>query len=412
MILTLVLALQSATGSPTSITVRDGDRTVSVPIVFTKSGSMVRADQIASPLGGVVRKIADDRYTVSVAGALLELTRDAPFVRVGRQVFPIPTAPAMRGVELYLPLALVTDVLPRVATGLMYDASVGELRRFVPRVSARTPAADSARASDPLLVVGPSRAPPVAVPNKPRAVRRHIVVVDAGHGGPDRGMSGPIGSREKIHEADVTLQVARRVREELRARGIDVVMTRLTDTLIALSDRGKIANRAKGDLFLSIHVNAANPRWRDPGAARGFETYFLAEARTEDAKRVEEMENEAVKYEADSGNNAGDPLSFILTDMKQNEHLRESSELAVVVQRALGRVHPGADRGVKQAGFRVLVTAYMPAVLVEIGFGSNPAEARFIAGTDGQQVLARSIAEATVAYLARYDRRSATGSAP
>ena len=166
--------------------------------------------------------------------------------------------------------------------------------------------------------------------------------------------------------------------------------------------------RSGGDLFISVHVNAANPTWRDPGAARGFETYFLAEAKTEDARRVEHMENEAVQYE-DAPSNLGkdDPLSFIFSDMIQNEHLRESSDLADVIQRRLGRIHPGPSRGVKQAGFRVLVTAYMPAVLVEIGFGTNAREAAFLQAADKQSTIANAIADAAMEYLQRYDRRVA-----
>ena len=171
-------------------------------------------------------------------------------------------------------------------------------------------------------------------------------------------------------------------------RGVNVVMTRSTDTLIALSDRGRIANAKKGDVFVSIHVNAANPNWKQPGAARGFETYFLSEARTEDARRVEAMENEVVKYEIASDVGANDPLSFIVHDMEQNQHLRESSELAATVQRSLAKMHPGPNRGVKQAGFRVLVTAFMPAVLVEIGFGTNDAEARYLRDPKRQREIA------------------------
>ena len=104
----------------------------------------------------------------------------------------------------------------------------------------------------------------------PRA--RQLVVVDAGHGGPDRGMKGTTTSRKQVHEADITLSVARKLRDALVSRGVDVLMTRNTDTLIALRDRGRIANEAEATLFLSIHVNAANPRWRNPRSARGFET--------------------------------------------------------------------------------------------------------------------------------------------
>jgi N-acetylmuramoyl-L-alanine amidase len=95
--------------------------------------------------------------------------------------------------------------------------------------------------------------------------------------------------------------------------------------------------------------------------------------------------------------------------MIQNEHLRESSDLADVIQRRLGRIHPGPSRGVKQAGFRVLVTAYMPAVLVEIGFGTNAREAAFLQAADKQGMIANAIADAAMEYLQRYDRRVAGG---
>jgi N-acetylmuramoyl-L-alanine amidase len=186
---------------------------------------------------------------------------------------------------------------------------------------------------------------------------------------------------------------------------VDVLMTRTADTLIALDDRGRIANDAGADLFLSIHVNAANPRWRNPRSARGFETYFLAEAKTEDEQRVAEMENESMRFEVDVQTTPGDPLSFLLSDMMQNEFLRESSTLAATIQGGLKQVHPSTDRGVKQAGFRVLITAHMPAVLVELGFGSNATEVRWLSSARGQQALARAIADATIRYLDDYDRR-------
>jgi N-acetylmuramoyl-L-alanine amidase len=234
---------------------------------------------------------------------------------------------------------------------------------------------------------------------------RALVVVDAGHGGPDRGMKGTTTARRLVHEADITLAVAKKLRAALIARGIDVVMTRTTDTLIALRDRGRIANEADATLFLSIHVNAANPRWRSPRSARGFETYFLSDAKTEDDRRVAEMENEADRF-LDDGAEPGDPLAFVLSDMVQNEYLRESSELATTIQSSLRPVHPsGADRGVKQAGFAVLIAAHKPAVLVELGFGTNAAEATWLASSRGQESLADAIAVATGKYLEDYRRR-------
>ena len=253
---------------------------------------------------------------------------------------------------------------------------------------------------------GARLARPAVASAKPARAR---VVVDAGHGGRDPG--APLRGTS-IHEKDVALQVALHLGDVLKSRGVEVVYTRTRDTLIALSDRGRIANDAKGDLFISIHVNAANPRWKDPASARGFETYFLAAAKTEDAKRVEEMENEAVRFETDSAIPSGDPLSFILSDMMQNEHLRESADLAEIVQRHLRSVHRGPDRGVRQAGFRVLNNAFMPAVLVELGFGTNPDDAAFLTTSARQRALASAVADATMEYLERHQARIGGGPAP
>ena len=239
-------------------------------------------------------------------------------------------------------------------------------------------------------------------PAKPR------VIIDPGHGGRDPG--APMRN-SALREKDIALQVALKVGDALRARGVDVYYTRVKDTLIALHDRGRMANQAKGDVFISIHVNAANPGWRNPDAARGFETFFLAEARTEDARRVEEMENESVRFESDAQVNQNDPLSFILSDMMQNEHLRESSDLAEIVQKHMNGAHPGPDRGVKQAGFRVLVSAFMPAILVELGFGTNPDDAAYMSNPSKQRLMARAIADATREYLERHQRRVGGGSA-
>src|SRR5207253_6650928 len=121
------------------------------------------------------------------------------------------------------------------------------------------------------------------------------------------------------------------------------------------------------------------------------------------------MENESARFESADNVVSGDPLSFILSDMQQNEHLRESADLADVVQRHLGQVHPGPDRGVKQAGFRVLVTAFMPAVLVEIGYGTNAAEAKYLSDRRHQAEIASAIADAAAEYLRRYERRVGAG---
>jgi N-acetylmuramoyl-L-alanine amidase len=322
-----------------------------------------------------------------IVGAPFTLVLDAPYFRFGDRLYVLAGAPYVAGDSLFVPLQLAVEYLPRLLSGrYRFDAGRSRLEELA------APAGAAAPAASPL----PARAGP------------RIVAIDAGHGGPDVGMVGPIGARPFLREKDVTLAVARAVADELARRGIRGVLTRTRDTLIALRDRGRIAGADSADLFVSIHVNAANPRWRDAKGARGFETYYLAEARTEDARRVERMENESVRFETGEDTPQGGAIGFILNDLAQNEHLRESSQLADLIEASLERSHPSENRGVKQAGFAVLATSFMPAVLVEVGFGSNPDEARFLTGAAGQRRVARAIAEGIQRYLAEYERRVAT----
>ncbi|HXE58120.1 MAG TPA: N-acetylmuramoyl-L-alanine amidase, partial [Gemmatimonadales bacterium] len=232
----------------------------------------------------------------------------------------------------------------------------------------------------------------------------HVVTIDPGHGGVDPGNPGlyfPRGMREK----DVTLAIGRLLRDALRRRGVGVVMTRDRDTLIDLHDRGAFCTQ-RCDLFVSLHVNSLARR-RGYTAHRGFETYFLAEARTEDAARVERMENEAIRFEAPKAAEVSTGgLDFILKDLQLNEYLRESARVAELIQAHLARVHPGGDRGVKQAGFLVLTTARRPAVLVELGYSTNPEDAKILTTRSSQRALAEAIADAVVAYLLEYERKT------
>jgi N-acetylmuramoyl-L-alanine amidase len=348
-------------------------------------------------------------YTIEVWGGKVQLESGATTIRVGDQIRPLAAAPTVRNGALLLPLQVVSEVFPALLPNIRWDVANARLVLFT-SVASKKPSTSQTRAvvvesEDAVCVPSfvPARGGRLrAVPAK---TRRHLVVVDAGHGGVDNGMTGPIGGGPKIYEKNITLAVAKRLGAQLEARGVDVVYTRTTDTLIALDDRGRIANKTQGDLFISVHVNAANPNWKSPGGARGFETYFLSEARTEDAKRVEHMENDAARFETVQTVDRDDPLSFILSDMQQNEHLRESSELAETIQAKLGHMHPGPSRGVKQAGFRVLVTSFMPAVLVEVGFGTNPREAKFLSDPSQQDALAKAIADGAMDYLAKHDER-------
>ena len=436
---------------PDGLHVRTGNRDAVVPWVTSNGARFLSLATLAHALGGAVTTDARGS-TLDACGVLSRFIVGQKMVDLGSAGVEQLSAAVTRGgiSGTLVPADFVTDILPRYGTGIVWDPDEKELRRFstyarrapspiatppiatppvAPSTEARSDVARTTQApptssgSDgpvlrpdadarPVSIGGESRSggtarstpPPSGGPRRVRSV-----VIDAGHGGPDNGMSGVSLAGTRVYEKQITLAVALRVADELRAQGVTVYLTRSRDTLIALSDRGRIANNKRADLFVSIHVNAANPGWRDATAARGFETYFLAEAKTEDESRVERMENEAVKFETGANAPKGDPLSFIINDMAQNEHLRESSDLASEVQRRLRAMHPGTDRGVKQANFAVLRGSFMPAILVEVGFGTNRQEASYLTTQSSQLELARAISSATVEYLGRYERRVGGG---
>jgi N-acetylmuramoyl-L-alanine amidase len=349
-------------------------------------------------------------YRIALGDNKLEVVEGVPFLRADATIVPM-TLPALRsGNTFLLPFQVVTSLLPRFASGFFYDRGVRELRIFTTVARHYPPPPPTASVDVPPSAGSAGNTPsPTRARSLRRGGQRYLVVVDAGHGGPDPGMTGPIGGGPRLVEKEITLSVAKLLAQELRNDGVDVLMTRTTDTLIALSDRGRIANRNKGDVFVSVHVNATGSRGSAAARERGFETYFLAEAKSEDALRVERMENEAVRFETGAYAPKGDPLSFIINDMAQNEHLRESNDLAETIQQGLKTFHPGPSRGVQQANFAVLRGSYMPAVLVEIGFGTNPDEAEYLSDYSNQRQIASSIARSVLDYISHYEARVGGG---
>jgi len=199
---------------------------------------------------------------------------------------------------------------------------------------------------------------------------RPVIVLDPGHGGVEIGATGPAGTQEK----DLALELARRLKSALeRDAGATVVLTRDEDRMVPLDERAAIANHNRAELFLSVHLNAAKRR-----GAVGAETYFLSPNATDDeARTLAALENRAsgVPETPQAGRAEGErDLELILWDLAQNQYLAESGRLAESVQRELNALAGTKDRGVRQAPFRVLMGATMPAILVEVGFITNPDE--------------------------------------
>ena len=294
----------------------------------------------------------------------IELTGDR--LRYGRR----PTLPAgglVRRLELgarNVRLTLAPDAVAEDYTLEQPFRLVFDVYRGAPRATAATPA------------------PPA--PTRRRNAGIRTIVIDPGHGGSNIGAQGPAGAVEK----ELTLQLARAVRSELQRRlPVRVILTRNEDAELPLDTRVAVANQQKADLFISLHLNSS------PGqSAQGAETYFL--------NLVASDERAAQAAQAE---NAGDPLTdlqLILWDLAQSHHMSESQRFAALIQEELNKALELRNRGVKQAPFRVLMGAAMPAVLVELGFLSNPREEERLTDPLYRSRLAEALVDAVSRYKA------------
>lgn len=224
---------------------------------------------------------------------------------------------------------------------------------------------------------------------------RKVIVLDPGHGGRDSGAVGYGKYREKA----ITLQIAKKLRDIIKANGHTVYMTRTRDTYLQLKERTAYANHKNADLFISIHANAV-PKKKDFDRTHGIEIYFLSPARSERAENVAAMEN-SVEIEEMNRYGKESFLNFL-----NREKIIASNKLAIDLQQgALGTLrkhYPNVkDKGVRKGPFWVLVGAQMPAVLVEAGFITNPTEAKRMANSTYQKRFAQGIAEGIERYFAK-----------
>ncbi len=235
--------------------------------------------------------------------------------------------------------------------------------------------------------------------DKPRDNSVLTIVLDPGHGGKD---PGAVGRKLKSKEKDINLGVCLKLKQLLEKElGLKVLLTRSDDRFVSLQDRTRYANEKKADLFVSLHTNASKA-----SQSKGLETYYLSTAQSSEARAVEALENEVVeRFEGGTAaKNKYDDLDFILSDLSQTEHLESSNMMAGNVQQNLVAGTRAYDRGVKQANFYVLRGAFMPSILIEMGFISNPEEEQLLVNQEYQERLARTIFEGIKRFKFRYDR--------
>lgn len=226
-----------------------------------------------------------------------------------------------------------------------------------------------------------------------------VIVIDAGHGGQDAGAIGVTGVKEKDINLAVVLKLGKLIEENMK--DVKVVYTRKTDVFIDLYKRGKIANENGGKLFISIHCNSTPVK---PSNANGFEVYLLRPGRTKEAIAIAEFENSVIKYEENP--NRYEKLTdenFILVSMAHSSYMKYSERFAEYLHKEFDK-HPSlTSRGVKQAGFYVLVGASMPSVLIESGFVSNSNDEKYLNSSGGQQKFAEYVFEAIKKYRQSYE---------
>jgi len=241
-----------------------------------------------------------------------------------------------------------------------------------------------------------------------------VVVIDPGHGGKDFGAIGA-----KTNEKTIVLAVGRLLGKKIsQAFGRDdvkVIFTRDNDTFVTLQGRADIANKAKGDLFISIHANSVDKRNRNRKQINGTSVYTLGVNRTEKNLAVAQRENSVIVLESDytvryQGFDPSSAESYIIFELEQNRHMVQSLDFASKAQTELVRTAGRTDKKVRQAGFWVLHATSMPAVLVELDFICNPTEEAFMASGKGQEKLATALFNAFVSYKKSYDAKIGTPS--
>jgi N-acetylmuramoyl-L-alanine amidase len=261
-------------------------------------------------------------------------------------------------------------------------------------------ASDPAAPSFPRPATPPPVVPELPPPGVPPASALRTIVIDAGHGGDETGARGPGGTVEK----DVTLAVARRLKAAIEGRlGVRVLLTREGDQTVPLDDRAALANNNKADLFISLHANASVRK-----DAIGAEIFYLsADQSGEEARRTASARQSLPTL----GGGTRD-IEMILWEMAQVRYLSDSAALAGSIEEQFrGRVRLNAHP-VQQAPFRVLAGANMPAVLVEMGFLTNPDEEQQLLSDTYQSALVQALADGILRFRELAERGRQTGGDP
>ena len=376
-----------------------------VQMRYEAVGTGARLTIDAAPRAGSAVSQDNDRIAIKFDADLLDIPNNG---------LALPAQSAAQGVVQAVRLADATtialDLGPRFssfkATSQQLDAATRLVIEFIAVTVAEAAPAPAPGAASTTANAGASPSPAVPAPppdlstltQTPSAIR--TIVIDPGHGGDDEGVKGPAGTKEK----DLTLTLARRVKAAIETRlGIRVLLTRDDDRRVSIDDRTSMANNNKSDLFISLHANASFRPSLAGGSiySASFEPGAAQAARALAPERVPAM-----------GGGSRD-IEFVPWDFAQTAHVEESDALAKLLEAQLHDRIPLAARPVDSAPLRVLESANMPAILIEIGYLTNPAQETQLAGAEFQNPFVQGVLDAIVRFRDVLDekRRPAAGGA-
>jgi N-acetylmuramoyl-L-alanine amidase len=437
-VITLGGPAPGASQTTDDLVVRGPDLTSLVLMVEDSRGYATLAHEALSRLGWATEVDGPRlRAQLGSAGPIVEFFLDNPIFLWDEDPLQLVSTPFSGGGSVQIPLQFFVDFLPALASeAYSFSSHEGHLEVLDVALWGERDRDSRSELSDRVGIVSspgivdagadPFTEEPAASGPEDRSLAgledassggeelgtalnaaKRVVVIDPGHGGRDPGTTGSGGRREK----DIALAIGRQLARELSGdEDLEVYLTRDRDVLVPLWERGPQATQLKGErpgLFISIHVNSAP----SSPSIRGFETYFLSEARTEDERRVAAIENAPLELEADLDVDDIDDadLSSILRELRNLDHQHWSALLAEGIQGELEGVHPGPNRGVKQGPFAVITNVLMPAVLVELGFITNREEERVLSTVEFQLEVASALAQAVRDFFDRYPPEQGAG---
>jgi SsrA-binding protein len=324
-------------------------------------------------------------------------SQDNQFYKAGDSLFQMPVPPVQIGSTLFIAVTVIEKVLVPAGIAIRIDTTAKKIS---------CPDKSEQKIRNTRLVIkteNPESRNILQGSDSKQFQAQGIktIVIDPGHGGKDPGAVGPGGTFEK----DVVLAIGLKLRTMLKAdKSLKVYMTRETDVFVPLVKRTAFANNKKADVFISIHANSIQGDKKKRKQVRGFKIYFLSQAKSEEDKLVAMIENSVIELE--EGSVKGNYLQNILTDMANSEYQSESENLSIMIAESFlsGVCNQTSQyQGIGQAPFWVLNGAFMPSVLVETAFISNPDEEKMLSDPKYQKRAADAIFKAVLNFKAKYE---------